>query len=411
MTPMSLLRRVLLVTFAALALAGSGCRRAAQSASTSVDRLAWEQIEAQARGQTVNLAMWQGDPFINAYMRNYVAPALLARHGIALRLLPGQGGELVSLLMTEIEARKTASEIDLMWINGETFYQLRQLKALYGPFTDRLPNARYVDFANPFVGVDFQQPVDGMECPWGGAQLLAIHHEERVPSPPRTRAALAEWVRAHPGRFTFDSSFTGMSFLKSLLYEIAGDRAVLAGPFDEAKYARYGGELWAYLKSIQPYLWRQGRTFPNSVTQQHQLFASGEIDFTFSLNDGEVDNKVAQGLFPAAARAYVFDGGMIKNSHYMGIVARSPHVAGAMVVCNFLISPEAQWEKQKPAVWGDGTVLDLQRLPDEWREKFSAARPGSRSPARSELAGKGLPEPAAQYMVRLYEDFRTQLLP
>jgi len=264
MPPSPFFRRALLSVLGAFALGSSSCRRAAPTPPADFATLTWEQIEAQARGQTVNLAMWQGDPFINAYMRDYVAPALLARHGVTLRLLPGQGGELVSMLMTEIEARKAASEIDLMWINGETFYQLRQLKALYGPFTDRLPNARYVDFASPFIGVDFQQPVDGMECPWGGAQLLAIYHEERVPAPPRTRAALAEWVRAHPGRFTFDSSFTGMSFLKSLLYEIVGDRAVLAGPFDEAKYARYGGELWAYLKSIQPYLWPRAARFPTA---------------------------------------------------------------------------------------------------------------------------------------------------
>ena len=394
---------------AAFLLALSGCGQ--NPAAVLVDGLSWAQILREARGQTVNLAMWQGDPVINDYMKRYVAPQLQSRYGIALRLLPGQGGELVSALMTEIEARKPTSEIDLMWINGETFYQLRQLKALHGPFTDRLPNSRYVDFENRFIGIDFQQPVAGMECPWGNVQLLMIYHRERVPEPPRTRAALAAWVRAHPGRFTFDSSFTGMSFLKSLLYDLAGGEAALAGPFDEAKYARHSAELWAYLKSIRPFLWREGRTFPASVTQQHQLFASGELDFTFGLNDGEVDNKVAQGLFPAAAQACVLDAGTIRNSHYLGIVARSPHLAGAMVVCDFLISPEAQLEKQKAEVWGDGTVLALDRLPPEWRGKFVAAQKRRHAPPREEIVARALPEPASEYMVRLYADFRTQLLP
>ena len=392
-----------------LALAFVGCSRT--PSTVSVDTLSWEQILHQARGQTVNLAMWQGDPFINDYMKRYVAPALQSRFGIALRLQPGQGTELVSTLMTEIEARQTASAIDLMWINGETFYQLRQLKALHGPFTDRLPNSRYVDFANRFIGVDFQQPIAGMECPWGNVQLLMIYHRDRVPAPPLTRDALAAWVRAHPGRFTFDSSFTGMSFLKSLLYDLAGGEAALAGPFDGEKYARHSAALWAYLKSLQPHLWREGRTFPASVTQQHQLFVSGEIDFTFGLNDGEVDNKVAQGFFPAAAQAAVLDAGTIRNSHYLGIVARSPHLAAAMVICDFLISPEAQLEKQKPSVWGDGTVLALDRLSPEWREKFAAAQVRRHSPPRAELETRALPEPAAEYMVRLYADFRTQLLP
>jgi len=403
------LRRQLLFCLLAVVMAcGVGCRPAPKT--SSIEKLSWEQIVDQARGQTVNLAMWQGDPSVNAYMRGFVALALQTRYGITLRIVPGQGGELVSSLMTEIEAGKGSSEIDLLWINGETFYQLRQLKALYGPFTERLPNSRYVDFGNPFIGIDFQQPVNGMECPWGNVQLLLVYNQERVPEPPRTRAALTAWVQAHPGRFTFDSSFTGMSFLKSLLYEIAGSHEALTGPFDEANYARHSAELWTYLKSIQPYLWREGKTFPASVTQQHQLFASGEIDFTLSMNDGEVDNKVAQGLFPPASRAYVLDGGTIQNSHYMGIVARSPHLAGAMVVCNFLISPEAQLEKQQPEVWGDGTVLALDRLTDELRAKFRAAQRRQFSPSRSEIANRALPEPAAEYMVRLYADFRTQLL-
>jgi ABC-type uncharacterized transport system YnjBCD substrate-binding protein len=41
---------------------------------------------------------------------------------------------------------KSNSDIDLMWINGETFYQLKQINGLYGPWTDKLPNAKNIDF-------------------------------------------------------------------------------------------------------------------------------------------------------------------------------------------------------------------------------------------------------------------------
>ena len=77
--------------------------------------------------------MWQGDPFINAYVQGWVAPRLLAQHGVTLQAVNGQGNMIVSALMTEKEAGKAESETDMMWINGETFYQLRQIDALYGP--------------------------------------------------------------------------------------------------------------------------------------------------------------------------------------------------------------------------------------------------------------------------------------
>ena len=46
------------------------------------------------------------------------------------------------------------------------------------------------------------------------------------------------------------------------------------------------------------------------------------------------------------------------------------HQAGAMVVADFLMSPEAQAQKQDPAVWGDFTVLDVAALEPADRERF-----------------------------------------
>mgnify|MGYP000296259919 CR=1 FL=1 len=157
-----------------LLLAGCG-PSSSGDAGIDVATAPWEAIEAEARGQRVNLMMWMGDPFINEYMRGYVAPALMERYGIDLTISSGQGKQVVSLLMTEIEAGKAMSDVDMAWINGETFYQLRQIDALYGPFVDRLPNARYIDLENPFIGKDFQQPVEGFEAPWGNVQFALIH--------------------------------------------------------------------------------------------------------------------------------------------------------------------------------------------------------------------------------------------
>jgi len=370
----------------------------------------WEEIEQKGRGQNVTMAMWQGDPYINAYMKDYVIPALKEQYGITLNIVGAQGNAIVSALMTEMEAGDGASAYDMMWINGETFYQLRQIDALHGPFVDRLPNAQYVDFGNRFINTDFQQPVDGYESPWGNVQLAIIYDTTRVPNPPRTMAALEEYVRAHPGKFTFDNSFTGMTFLKCLLVDLAGGEKVLAGKFNEDNYRKYSVMLWEYLNRIKPYFWKQGNSFPEGVAQLHQMFASGEIDFTMSNNDGDVDNKILQGLFPETARAYVLDKGTIQNTHFIGIARHAAHPEGAMVVANFLISPEAQLRKLDPHVWGDGTVLDIAKLPAEWQERFASV-PGRRyAPPRSAIQQKALMELSPEYMIRLSNDFRKHVI-
>lgn len=372
--------------------------------------MSWEEIRSQAKGSTVNLMMWQGDPLINNYMQNYVIPNVKEQYDITLNISSGQGNAIVQLLMTELQAQKQQSEIDMMWINGETFYQLRQIDGLFGPFTDKLPNAQCIDFQNPFIGVDFQQPVNGYECPWGNVQMAIIYNSEKVPNPPKNRAELMAFVKANPGTFTFDNQFTGLTFLKALLIDIAGGAEELNGNFNEAKYTKYSAELWQYLKEMQPYLWKEGKTFPEGVAPMHQLFANGELWFTMSNNDAEVDNKIMEGLFPATARAYVPDFGTIQNSHYMGIPKISDNKAAAMVVCNFLISPEAQYHKMDPKVWGDGTILDLNKLSDEWKTKFETLPSRQYAPKRSEIQSKALMELAPEYMIRLAEDFRKQVI-
>lgn len=397
-----------LLLAASLGAGLSGCR--SKPTSDDVTSRSWAEIEKAARGQTVSWMMWQGDPLINAYVQKWVAPRLLQSHGITLQTVSGQGNVIVSALMTEKEAGKAESEIDLVWINGETFYQLRQIDALFGPFTETLPNSRGIDFENPFIRFDFQQEVKGFECPWGNVQLAIICDAERTPDPPRTRAALLAWARKNPGRFTFDNAFTGMTLLKSWLIDVAGGPQALAGPFDGARYATHSAALWAYVNELKPYLWKRGETFPTGVAQVHQLVASGEVDFTLSNNDGEVDNKVLQGLFPDSARAFVFERGTIQNTHYVGIPRRARHKAAALVVANLLISPEAQYEKLKPSVWGDGTVLATARLPEKWRAKFEDVPERKHAPKRSEIQPHALMELAPEYMIRLYKDFRKHVL-
>jgi putative spermidine/putrescine transport system substrate-binding protein len=369
----------------------------------------WEGILSQAKGSTLTMMMWKGDPLINRYMEQQVVPVLKSKHNINLEIVAGQGNQIVSTLMAELEAGRKDSEVDVVWINGETFYQLRQINALYGPFTDKLPNNKYVDWKNPFIALDFQQRVDGFECPWGNVQMTWIYNSEMVPEPPRDMESLENWLRENPGKFTLSNDFTGMTVLKSWYNQIAGGgNAVTNWKPDE--YEEYSAELWDYINRIKPYFWNKGETFPAGLSQMHQMFASGELWFTMSNNDAEVDNKVAVGLFPRTSKAYVPDYGSIQNTHYLGITGLSPNKAAALVVCNYLISPEAQLAKLRTEIWGDGTVLKRGALPEELREKFKEADKRQYAPMRYSIAGRALLEPDPRYMIHLFEDFRKKVI-
>lgn len=398
------------IIFFVLSACQSENEQAQTSSEQALQQMTWEEIEAQAKGSTVNMMMWMGDPLINAYMNNFVKPKLKEKYGINLEITEGQGKQIVSVLIGEIEAGKAQSALDMIWFNGETFFQLKQLNALYGPFTDRLPNAQLINFDNPFISIDFQQKIEGMECPWGNVQLLLIHNQEKVPSPPKSLEELEKFVKENPGKFTIGTEFTGITLLKSMLVALADSPEDLYGPFDEAKYEKYSTQLWEYLNRVKPYFWKEGKTFPATLAPMHQMFANGELYFTMSNNDAEVDNKINQGLFPETARAFPLESGTIQNSHYLGIVKKAKNKAGALVTINYMISPEAQFEKFQPKVWGDGTVLDIDKLPEEWQEKFKNAPGRNFAPRRAEIQPFAIQELAPEYMIRLYEDFRSQVI-
>ena len=394
-----------------LALGLVACRTVERGALFTAEEAAllpWDSVASRARGSTVVWRMWRGDPSINAYIDGWVVPRVRERFGITLRAVDGRGPEIVNQLVTEREAgaRGTA---DLLWINGETFHNLRAEDLLFGPWAGRLPGAAFIDSASAIITRDFEQDPAGYESPWGAVQFALIHDTLRVPDPPRSFAALGEWIRAHPGRFTHDQSFTGVTFLKSLMYALNGGAHAFSGGFDEKKYEVGSAKVFTWLEELEPYFWRLGEVYPAGVAELHRLFANGEIDFTMSNNHNEAVTKVRQGILPASARPFLLQDGTIANAHFLGIPFNAPNAAGALVIADFLLSPEAQLEKQRPEVWADGTVLDITKLPEEWRTRFQQLESDPHALSADSLTKYAVPEVAPEYHERLLEDWRLRV--
>ena len=402
-----------LIVATGLAVVLSACSRTAVTPPDSARTLAtgsWDRVVAQARGTTVVWRMWRGDPAINAYVDGWVAPRMRDQYGVTVEAVEGQGPELVNTLATEREALAgRPGTTSLVWINGETFAQLRSEGLLDGPWAGALPNAPLVDRTSSIISRDFEQDPAGYESPWGMVQFALIYDSARTPEPPTSIAALAAWIQAHPGRFTHDQQFTGITFLKSVMYGLAGGVDRFQGGFDEQKYQLGRDRLFAWLSSVRSSFWRNGATYPPDVAAMHRLFANSEIDFTMSNNQNEVVTKVRQKVFPPESKALLLDEGTIANAHYVGIPFNAPNAAGAMVLANFLISPEAQLEKQRGDVWGDGTVLDVGRLPAPWPSRFDAVAKDAAALPRDLLTSRARPEVHPLYHARLLDDWRGMI--
>lgn len=78
-----------------------------------------------------------------------------------------------------------------------------------------------------------------------------------------------------------------------------------------------------------------------------------------------------------------------------------------MVVANFLLSPEAQAHKQRLEVWGDQTVLDMEKLPAADRAMFAPPADNPALPAPAAL-GPTLLEPHPSWMTRIEAEWQAR---
>jgi len=371
----------------------------------------WDATLAEARGQTVYWNAWGGDEQINAYIA-WVGAVVAERYGVDLvhvKLI--DTAEAVSRVVAEKASGRSADgSVDLIWINGENFAALKRQDLLFGPFAPSLPNFRHVDTqGKPTTLVDFTIPTEGLEAPWGMAQFVFIHDAEAVPEPPRSIPALLDWAGAHPGRFAYPAppDFIGSTFLKHVLIELTPDPEVLQQPVEEADFAAATAPLWDWLETVRPYLWRKGEGYPSSGPALHQLLDDGEVDFSMAFNPGEASAAISAGRLPETVRSFILEDGTIGNTHFVAIPFNAAHKAGAMVVADFLLSPEAQAAKQDPTVWGDFTVLDVAGLEPADRARFdrlprgvATLPPEALTPVRPEPHPSWMTEIEAEWLRR-----------
>lgn len=335
-------------------------------AAAAPDPNDWEAVLEAADGQTVYWNAWGGDARTNRYIA-WVAEQMQAGYGVDVEhvKLDDTSSAVARVLGEKQASNHGDGSIDLIWINGENFAAMREQDLLFGPFAESLPNfALTHPDDNPEVVTDFTLPTEGYESPWGKAQITFYYDSAQTETPPQSIAGLLEWAKDNPGRFSYPRipDFTGSTFLKQALIELTGQDDALYAPVVETEFAEITAPLWDYLDELHPHLWRSGRSFPESGPNLRTLMSDGELSLAFSFYPTDAAVAVMEYELPESVRSYVLEGGTLGNVHFVAIPYNSPHKAGAMTLANFLLSPEAQAQKQSLSMWGDRTVLAVSQL-------------------------------------------------
>ena len=390
-------------------LAGLALSTLLTSQAFAVDVSNWKSVEEAARGQTVYFNAWGGAQNINDYIR-WAADQVQEKYGVTVNhtKLDDTANAVSAVVAAKAAGVNEGGEIDLIWINGENFVNMKkQGLLLEAGWAQKLPNWQFVDWKNkPTILTDFTEPTDGQESPWGMAKMVFFHDTARNIEMPDSFAELVAWTVKNPGRFTYPSppDFVGSSFLKQALIETVADKEMLQKPLDEASFEKTVEPFFAALDTMHKNLWRSGATFPKNKEAHRQLLADNEVDIAFAFSPAEASNAIANNELPDTVRSFVFSGGTLGNTHFVAIPYNAAAKEGALVFANFLISPEAQLRKQDPQIWGDPTVLDTTSLTQDMQDQFDSLDLGIATLKPSEL-GPSFNEPHASWMERLEKEW------
>ena len=209
-------------------------------------------------------------------------------------------------------------------------------------------------------------------------------------------AELLDWAKKNPGRFTYPRppQFVGTTFVKQLLLESGGDRKALYAPHSSDAFARATAPLWPALDALHPLLWKQGRQFPANNAAMRQMLADGELAISLTFNPNEAANQIAAKALPATVTSYQHAAGTIGNTHFLAIPFNARAKSAAQVTANFLLSPAAQARKADISVWGDPTVLAVDKLSAAERALFTAVA----APGQVARPAPVLPEPHGSWV-------------
>lgn len=392
-----------------LAACGSGSGdSSSQEQNGSVDDMTFDEMVEAAEGTTVTFYGWGGDEKLNDWLDNKFAPVMKEKYDITMERVPMDIDQVLSQLSGEIEGGEEDSSIDMIWINGENFQSAKENNMLYGPFTDKLPNFNdYVDAESEDVTLDFAYPVEGYEAPYGKAQVVMIADTAVTPDVPKSAEALEEFVKKYPGKVTYPAlpDFTGSAFVRNIIYEICGYEQFLDMEADKETVREAVEPAMEYLRGLNPYLWNEGKTFPDSSTTLDNMFADGEVVLNMTYDAYATALNIESGTYTDTTETFQFDKGTIGNTNFMAVAANSGNKAGAMVAINEMLSPEIQADRyeQLRVI----PVLDNSKLSEEQKAAFDAVDLGEGVIPQDELLSKRLPEMPAE-LVPIIEEIWTE---
>lgn len=335
----------------------SGCQLLEESSGDS----SWDLVLKSVRGTQVDLLLWGQDPAAEEWLETSVKRHLQERYEVTLKIQQVDSQEYFKELRESKKALVDIGSSDLLWLSPSSFAQLKGEGLLYGPFGDKVLNARtYLDPKSLDTLYMDGTPIKGYALPFNQQQLTFYYNEDMTYEPPTDLAGLKRYLEGASGTFTYPmpEDPIGRAFIHSVILTYTPAKAFVEKQLTDAELKVLVKPGLEYLKAIAPNLYQGGVTYPKDAQAMQDLFAESKLFMVMSDDYRHANELTGDAIYPGGTRPIIFGEVSVGAKDYLSIPYLADNKSGAMVVMHALLDLEMQTQKLSSKTYQGLPVYD-----------------------------------------------------
>jgi putative spermidine/putrescine transport system substrate-binding protein len=221
------------------------------------------------------------------------------------------------------------------------------------------------------VNSDLLVPVKGAAIPYRGSSVVLAYNSDKVKSPPKTLADLLSWIKANPGKFTYNSPNTGgsgYSFAETVVDSLLTPAILKAMDqgYDTSLQSNWKPGL-DLLHSLNKYMYGNG-VYPNGNAAVLQLLGQGQIWVAPVWSDQSLTALKTGQLGPNIKLTQISNPSFTGGAAYLAVPKTAKHKKVLYKFVNYILSPAAQ--QMIVDVMAGFPAIDIKYMGDSIRQKF-----------------------------------------
>jgi putative spermidine/putrescine transport system substrate-binding protein len=333
-------RRPLLVAAATLALSAlaAGCG-GSSSSSSSTSGGGSAAGSAKSSANVTLTAYVDGDVNVKQLYDDTLIPGFeKANPGIKIHMIFSEhGNSNTATLARIVAAAKQNRYSGFDFVDSGITTTLATVGALQKATTSAIPNLDKVD-------PKLLKPVQGNAIPYRGSSVVLAYNSSHVSSPPQTLDQLVAWIKAHPGKFTYNSPNTGGSggsFVETVVDryvpQTVEQKMVNSYVPNDEKYWKKGLSV---LQSLNPDVYQH--TYPNGNQPVLDLLSKGDLWVAPVWSDQALSEQAAGQLPTSIKLTQISNPPFNGGAAYVGVTKTSKNPQAVDKFVDYILTPAVQ---------------------------------------------------------------------